>query len=72
MENIINRAEIYTVFKSGKNVHRTIVRAVEKVMIEEALIFHRGNQTKVAEACSLSRGTLRKRMAEFGLLGKVA
>lgn len=49
MEEIINRVEVYTVFKSGKSVHRTIVRAVEKVMIEEALIIYRGCQTKPAE-----------------------
>jgi DNA-binding protein Fis len=35
----------------------------EKVMLEEALVMTRGNQTRAAEVLGLNRGTLRKKVS---------
>jgi DNA-binding protein Fis len=50
---------------SGKNLYPTLMRAVERPLIELALRETHGNQLKAARLLGLNRNTLRKKIAEF-------
>jgi len=50
---------------SGKNLYPTLMRAVERPLIELALRETHGNQIKAARLLGLNRNTLRKKIAEF-------
>ena len=50
---------------SGKNLHPTLMRAVERPLIELALRETHGNQIKAARLLGLNRNTLRKKITEF-------
>lgn len=50
---------------SGKNLYPTLMRAVERPLIELALRETRGNQIKAARLLGLNRNTLRKKITEF-------
>lgn len=71
MEKIINREEIYNFLKSNTDVRSKLVNAVERVLIEESLIMHRGNQTKAAQASGICRAKFRAKMKEFGIADEV-
>lgn len=43
--------------------YRTLLVEFEKVMLEEALVMTRGNQTRAAVVLGLNRGTLRKKLS---------
>jgi Fis family transcriptional regulator len=45
-----------------------IVSMVEKSVIAELLKLTRGNQTKVAEALGVNRGTLRRKLHRYGFI----
>lgn len=50
---------------SGKNLYPTLMRAVERPLIELALKETHGNQLKAARLLGLNRNTLRKKILEF-------
>jgi DNA-binding protein Fis len=50
---------------SGKNLYPTLMRAVERPLIELALRETNGNQIKAARLLGLNRNTLRKKITEF-------
>ena len=50
---------------SGKNLYPTLMRAVERPLIELALRETQGNQIKAARLLGLNRNTLRKKITEF-------
>ena len=50
---------------SGKNLYPTLMRAVERPLIELALRETNGNQLKAARLLGLNRNTLRKKILEF-------
>lgn len=52
---------------SGKNLYPTLMRAVERPLIEMALRETHGNQIKAARLLGLNRNTLRKKISEFGI-----
>ncbi len=52
---------------SGKNLYPTLMRAVERPLIEMALRETRGNQIKAARLLGLNRNTLRKKITEFDI-----
>jgi two-component system nitrogen regulation response regulator GlnG len=50
---------------SGKNLYPTLMRAVERPLIELALRETHGNQVKAARLLGLNRNTLRKKILDF-------
>ena len=52
---------------SGKNLYPTLMRAVERPLIELALRETHGNQVKAARLLGLNRNTLRKKISEIGI-----
>jgi len=52
---------------AGGEVMGHIVSLVERVLIQEALALHEGNQVKAAQLLGLHRTTLRSKMKEYGL-----
>ena len=50
---------------AGKNLYPTLMRAVERPLIELALRETHGNQIKAARLLGLNRNTLRKKINEF-------
>ena len=50
---------------AGNNLYPTLMRAVERPLIELALRETRGNQIKAARLLGLNRNTLRKKIQEF-------
>ncbi|MEX0828958.1 MAG: helix-turn-helix domain-containing protein [Nitrospirales bacterium] len=52
---------------SGKNLYPTLMRAVERPLIELALRETHGNQIKASRLLGLNRNTLRKKITELGI-----
>ncbi|MCH9769443.1 MAG: DNA-binding transcriptional regulator Fis [Gammaproteobacteria bacterium] len=50
------------------NLYSMVLAEVEKPLIEMVLQLTKGNQSKAAIILGISRGTLRKKMAIYGLL----
>jgi Fis family transcriptional regulator len=48
-------------------LHEMVLRQVERPLIEVVLTRTRGNQSTAAQILGLSRGTLRKKIREYGL-----
>jgi len=48
-------------------LHRVMLAEVEAPMIAEVLRHCRGNQSRAAAILGISRGTLRKKLTEYGL-----
>jgi len=46
-----------------------VMEEVERPMLESVMDYYSGNQSKAAEALGLNRGTLRKKLKQYGLLG---
>lgn len=49
------------------DLHRLVMREVEIPLIKIVLQYTRGNQSRAAKILGISRGTLRKKMAMYGL-----
>ena len=45
-----------------------VLAEMEIPLLEKVLEYTRGNQTKAAELLGLNRGTLRKKLKQYGLL----
>lgn len=54
--------------QTPSNVYGMVLAEVEKPLIEMVLQLTNGNQSKAAIVMGISRGTLRKKMAQYGLL----
>lgn len=54
--------------QSTNNLYNLVLREVEATLLEETLTFTNQNQSKAAEMLGLNRGTLRKKLKEYGLL----
>lgn len=50
------------------NVYDMVMAEVEAPMLEVVLKYTRHNQTKAAQVLGLNRGTLRKKLKQYGLL----
>lgn len=49
------------------NLYDLVLAEVEAPMLETVMSVVRGNQTKAAEVLGLNRGTLRKKLKQYGL-----
>ncbi len=47
------------------NLYEKLMAEIEKPMIESVMRYVRGNQSKAARVLGISRGTLRKKLAEY-------
>ncbi len=54
--------------QTPSNLYGMVLAEVEKPLIEMVLQLTNGNQSKAAIVMGISRGTLRKKMAQYGLL----
>ncbi len=50
------------------DVYQMVLSEVEAPLLETVLEYTRGNQTKAAIVLGLNRGTLRKKLKQYGLL----
>lgn len=50
------------------NVYQMVLSEVEAPLLEEVMKYTRNNQTKASILLGLNRGTLRKKMKQYGLL----
>lgn len=50
------------------NLYEMVIQEVERPLIESVLIHTNNNQCTTARILGLSRGTLRKKMQQYGLL----
>lgn len=50
------------------NVYQMVLSEVEAPLLETVMAYVKGNQTKAATLLGLNRGTLRKKLKQYGLL----
>ncbi|HHW75842.1 MAG TPA: DNA-binding transcriptional regulator Fis [Xanthomonadaceae bacterium] len=53
--------------QAPSNLYDLVQREVEPPLLEIVMQFTRGNQTKAAAILGLNRGTLRKKLRQYGL-----
>jgi len=51
-----------------EGLHALVIREVEGPLLREVLAFHDGNQSRAAAVLGINRATLRKKLAQQGLL----
>lgn len=51
-----------------KDVYQMVLSEVEAPLLEQVLSYTRNNQTKASIMLGLNRGTLRKKLKQYGLL----
>lgn len=51
-----------------KDVYQLVLSEVEAPLLEQVLKYTRNNQTKASVLLGLNRGTLRKKLKQYGLL----
>ncbi len=54
--------------QSVSDVYQMVLSEVEAPMLEQVMKYVRNNQTKAAHLLGLNRGTLRKKLKQYGLL----
>ena len=52
----------------GTDVYQMVLAEVEAPLLEEIMAYTRNNQTKASRMLGLNRGTLRKKLKQYGLL----
>ncbi|MFV8819743.1 DNA-binding transcriptional regulator Fis [Haliea sp. E17] len=52
------------------DVYQMVLAEVEAPLLEEIMQYTRNNQTKASIMLGLNRGTLRKKLKQYGLIGK--
>ena len=52
----------------GSEVYQMVLAEVEAPLLEEIMAYTRNNQTKASQMLGLNRGTLRKKLKQYGLL----
>ena len=50
-----------------ENLYELVMAEVEAPMLEEIMTFTRGNQTKASTMLGINRGTLRKKLEQYGM-----
>jgi len=50
------------------DLYKMVLAEVEQPLLETILKYTRGNQSQAAEILGINRGTLRKKLKEYGLL----
>ena len=50
-----------------ENFYELVMAEVEAPMLEEIMTFTRGNQTKASTMLGINRGTLRKKLKQYGM-----
>lgn len=50
------------------NVYQMVLAEIEAPLLETVMHYTRDNQTKASELLGLNRGTLRKKLKQYGLL----
>ncbi len=50
------------------NVYQMVLNEVESPLLKSVMHYTRNNQTKASEVLGLNRGTLRKKLKQYGLL----
>ena len=53
----------------GNEVYQMVLAEVEAPLLEEIMAYTKNNQTKASRMLGLNRGTLRKKLKQYGLLG---
>ncbi len=53
--------------QAPSNLYDLVLREVEPPLLEIVMKFTRGNQTKAAVILGINRGTLRKKLRQYGL-----
>lgn len=56
----------------ASDVYQMVLAEVEAPLLEEIMAYTRGNQTKASRMLGLNRGTLRKKLKQYGLLDEAA
>ncbi|MBD3669538.1 MAG: DNA-binding transcriptional regulator Fis [Gammaproteobacteria bacterium] len=51
------------------NLYEMVLGEVEQPLLKAVLDYTRGNQSKAADVLGINRGTLRKKLKEYGLHG---
>lgn len=64
LENFIEQVK----GKLPKNLYELILAEVEIPLLEEVMKYTKGNQSRAAIVLGLSRGTLRKKLKQYGML----
>ena len=54
----------------GIGVYQMVLSEVEAPLLEEIMAYTRNNQTKASRMLGLNRGTLRKKLKQYGLLAE--
>jgi len=54
----------------GTDVYQMVLAEVEAPLLEEIMAYTRNNQTKASRMLGLNRGTLRKKLKQYGLLAE--
>ncbi len=70
-DNVAQAMKSYFTLLDGSevtDVYRLVMSEVEAPLFESVLEYTGGNQTKAAEVLGLNRGTLRKKLKQYGLL----
>jgi Fis family transcriptional regulator len=52
----------------GSDVYEMVLAEVEAPLLEEIMRYTRNNQTKASQMLGLNRGTLRKKLKQYGML----
>ncbi len=52
----------------GSEVYQMVLAEVEAPLLEEIMQYTRNNQTRASQMLGLNRGTLRKKLKQYGLL----
>jgi Fis family transcriptional regulator len=56
----------------GSEVYQMVLAEVEAPLLEEVMLYTRNNQTRASQMLGLNRGTLRKKLKQYGLLKDAA
>lgn len=70
-DNVAQAMQSYFSLLDGSDVtdvYKLVLSEVEAPLFESVLHHTQGNQTKAAEVLGLNRGTLRKKLKQYGLL----
>ena len=49
------------------NFYDIVISEVEAPLLEEVMLYTRGNQTRAANMLGINRGTLRKKLKKYGM-----
>lgn len=70
-DNVAQAMQSYFSLLDGSDVtdvYKLVLSEIEAPLFESVLQHTQGNQTKAAEVLGLNRGTLRKKLKQYGLL----